>query len=107
MPDSSSQQFLRNLDKKRWTAADRQRANLHAGADQHAVYVSDSFAARQKEVETKLRDPQSGNFLDPADFKSAAEFEEARDTLQPKLLSGGVSMSERWRNPPRFKLTGR
>ena len=54
--DPATQQFLRDLDKKLWTAADRLRANLDAAVYKHAVlgliflkYVSDSFAARQKE----------------------------------------------------------
>ncbi len=76
MPDSSSQQFLRDLDKKLWTAADRLRSNLDAAVYKHAVlgliflkYVSDSFAARQKEIEAQLRNPNHDYFLDPADYK--------------------------------------
>lgn len=75
MPDSSSQQFLRDLDKKLWSAADRLRANLDAAVYKHAVlgliflkYVSDSFAIRQREIEDQLRDPASDYFLDPADY---------------------------------------
>jgi type I restriction enzyme M protein len=48
----NSQQFLRDLDKKLWTAADRLRANLDAAVYKHAVLglnflkcVSDSFTA--------------------------------------------------------------
>ena len=51
----NSQQFLRDLDKKLWTAADRLRANLDAAVYKHAVlgliflkYISDSFTARQR-----------------------------------------------------------
>lgn len=54
MADSTSQQFLRDLDKKLWSAADRLRANLDAAVYKHAVlgliflkYVSDLFAVRQ------------------------------------------------------------
>ena len=71
----SSQQFLRDLDKKLWTAADRLRANLDAAVYKHAVlgliflkYISDSFIARQGEIEGQLCDPQSDYFLDPADY---------------------------------------
>ena len=46
------QQFLSDLDKKLWTAADKLRANLDAAVYRHAVlglilleYVSDSFEA--------------------------------------------------------------
>jgi type I restriction-modification system DNA methylase subunit len=75
MADQSSQQFLRELDKKLWSAADKLRANLDAAVYKHAVlgliflkYVSDSFAVRQAEIEAQLRDPQSDYFLDPADY---------------------------------------
>jgi len=37
MPDATSQQFLRDLDKKLWTAADRLRANLDAAAHGHVL----------------------------------------------------------------------
>ncbi len=67
MPHSSSQTFLRELDKKLWTAADRLRSNLDAAVYKHAVlgliflkYVSDSFAQRQAEIEARLRASQSG-----------------------------------------------
>ena len=55
---SDSQQFLRDLDKKLGTAVDCLRANLDAAVYKHAVlgliflkYVSDSLAARQREIE--------------------------------------------------------
>ncbi|MEO8613905.1 MAG: type I restriction-modification system subunit M N-terminal domain-containing protein, partial [Luteolibacter sp.] len=73
MPHSSSQTFLRELDKKLWTAADRLRSNLDAAVYKHAVlgliflkYVSDSFAQRQAEIEAMLRDPDSDFFMPPA-----------------------------------------
>ena len=76
--------FLRELDKKLWTAADRLRSNLDAAVYKHAVlglvflkYVSDSFEIRQKEVEEQLRDPKSDFFLDPADYDGADAYEEA------------------------------
>lgn len=81
---TEAQVFLRELDKKLWTAADRLRANLDAAVYKHAVlgliflkYVSDSFAVRQKEIEKQLRDPKSEAYLEPSDFKSVASYEEA------------------------------
>jgi type I restriction enzyme M protein len=75
MPDSEAQQFLRDLDKKLWTAADRLRAALDAAVYKHAVlgliflkYVSDSFTARQKEIEAALRAPANDYYLDPDDY---------------------------------------
>jgi len=84
MPDATAQQFLRDLDKKLWSAADRLRANLDAAVYKHAVlgliflkYVSDSFAVRQQEIETLLRDRKSEYFLDPADYKTPAAYANA------------------------------
>ncbi len=81
---SDSQQFLRDLDKKLWSAADRLRANLDAAVYKHAVlgliflkYVSDSFAIRQQEIDTQLRDSFSEYFLDPAGYKTPEDYEEA------------------------------
>ena len=78
MPDSSSQAFLRELDKKLWTAADKLRSNLDAAVYKHAVlgliflkYVSDAFAERQEEIREQLRDPESDWFLDPKDYGNA------------------------------------
>jgi type I restriction enzyme M protein len=89
-----SQQFLRELDKKLWSAADKLRANLDAAVYKHAVlgliflkYVSDSFAVRQAEIEAQLRDPQSDYFLDPADYSgegSAGYAEAIRAELEER-----------------------
>jgi len=94
MPHTSSQTFLRELDKKLWTAADRLRSNLDAAVYKHAVlgliflsrvervrvpargarrvragarikYVSDSFAQRQAEIEAMLKDPENDFFVNP------------------------------------------
>jgi hypothetical protein len=37
MPEQSSQEFLRELDRKLWAAADKLRANLDAAVYKHAV----------------------------------------------------------------------
>jgi len=73
MSAPDAQLFLRELDKKLWTAADRLRSNLDAAVYKHAVlgliflkYVSDAFAERQAAIEATLRDPKSDFFLDPA-----------------------------------------
>lgn len=108
-PDQESREarqgFLRDLDKKLWTAADRLRANLDAAvysraerdslpqaarrvdaeaSSNHAIlgliflkYVSDSFAIRQREIEAQLRDPASDYHLKPSDYGSDALYEEA------------------------------
>lgn len=67
--------FLKSLDKKLWTAADKLRVNLDASVYKHAVlglifpkYVSDSFELRQQEVGAQLRDPKHDYHLDPSDY---------------------------------------
>ena len=84
MPAPTSQQFLRELDKKLWTAADKLRSSLDAAVYKHAVlgliflkYVSDSFAVRQKEIEAALRDPKNEYFLDPADYQKPGAYDDA------------------------------
>ncbi len=84
MPSDQSQQFLRDLDRKLWSAADRLRANLDAAVYKHAVlgliflkYVSDSFAMRQREIEAQLRDPASDYYLNPNDSESVDSYAEA------------------------------
>jgi type I restriction enzyme M protein len=91
MSTETSQTFLRELDKKLWSAADKLRANLDAAVYKHAVlgliflkYVSDSFAMRQREIEAQLRDPESDYYLDPADFGSDSD-EAYREAIHDEL----------------------
>jgi type I restriction enzyme M protein len=53
MSIDDSQSFLRELDRKLWTAADKLRSSLDAAAYKHAVlgliflkYVSDAFTVK-------------------------------------------------------------
>jgi hypothetical protein len=55
--DDKQQQFLNDLDKRLWTAADKLRANLNPGDYMHVVlglvflkYVSDAFKERREEL---------------------------------------------------------
>ncbi len=79
--NEEEQQFLADLDKKLWNAADRLRSNLDAAVYKHAVlgliflkYVSDAFDLRREELEAAFRDPQSDYFLDRADHKTDAAY---------------------------------
>ena len=81
MPDEKQNQFLRDLDRKLWTAADRLRSDLDAAVYKHAVlgliflkYVSDSFELRQREVEAQLRDPDHDYYLNREDYDSVNEY---------------------------------
>src|ERR1017187_3503673 len=102
MPDSAAQQFLRDLDKKLWGAADRLRASLDAAVYKHAVlgliflkYVSDSFAVRQKEIEAQLLDPK--DYKKPATYEAAirAELEERDYYLEKNVF--WVPALARWK----------
>jgi type I restriction enzyme M protein len=82
MSHTASQTFLRELDKKLWTAADKLRSNLDAAVYKHAVlgliflkYVSDSFAQRQAEIEAMLKDPKNDFFIDPKEHKKPGAYE--------------------------------
>lgn len=84
MTTADSQTFLRELDKKLWTAACKLQAALDAAVYKHAVlgliflkYVSDAFNARQSEIEKQLRDRKSEYYLDPADYQTPAAYEAA------------------------------
>jgi type I restriction enzyme M protein len=87
-----SQTFLRELDKKLWTAADKLRSSLDAAVYKHAVlgliflkYVSDAFTVRQNEIGKQLRDPKSEYYLDPADYKKPGAYETAiHDELEDR-----------------------
>jgi len=60
MPNPDSQTFLRELDKKRWTAADRLRSNLDAAVYRHA----DLNLSRQNGTATDAKDIR-GHFFSP------------------------------------------
>lgn len=89
---SAEQQFLDDLDKKLWNAADRLRSNLDAAVYKHAVlgliflkYVSDAFDLRREELEAAFRDPQNPYFLDRADYKTDAAYAKAlHDELEDR-----------------------
>lgn len=70
MVQKSEQEFLDDLDKSLWNAADRLRANLDAAEYKHVVlgliflkYVSDSFDERRRELEKQFRDPNHEYYL--------------------------------------------
>lgn len=72
---NAEQDFLKELEGKLWTAADKLRSTLDAAQYKHAVlglifvkYVSDAFKLRRDEIEAQLRTPGSEYYLDPADF---------------------------------------
>lgn len=70
MVQKLEQEFLSDLDKSLWNAADRLRANLDAAEYKHVVlgliflkYVSDSFDERRSELERQFRDKDHEYYL--------------------------------------------
>jgi type I restriction enzyme M protein len=82
-------EFLKELDKQLWTAADRLRSNLDAAVYKHVVlgliflkYVSDAFKERRVELEQQFRDPNHDYYL--GDDSLIPEELEARDYYTEK-----------------------
>ncbi|MBY7893123.1 type I restriction-modification system subunit M [Vibrio fluvialis] len=83
------QEFLKDLEKKLWNAADKLRATLDAAQYKHAVlglifvkYVSDAFSMRQDEIKEQLSNPDHEYYLDPADFSEEELAEEVAAELE-------------------------
>jgi type I restriction enzyme M protein len=73
--NQTEQQFLKSLENKLWTAADKLRSTLDASQYKHAVlgllfvkYVSDSFTLRQNEIKADIANPEHEYYLNPEDF---------------------------------------
>ncbi|MFP8846129.1 N-6 DNA methylase [Shewanella baltica] len=80
--NQQEQQFLKELESKLWTAADKLRASLDASQYKHAVlglifvkYVSDAFTLRQEELKQDFANPDHEYFLDPEGY-TAEELEQ-------------------------------
>ncbi|MDD2469003.1 MAG: type I restriction-modification system subunit M N-terminal domain-containing protein [Desulfobulbus sp.] len=78
----SDQQFLHDLEKKLWTAADKLRSTLDAAQYKHAVlgllfvkYVSDAFDIRRQELIAQFQNEKHGYYLNLADFPSPEEYQ--------------------------------
>lgn len=78
-------QFLNDLDKKLWNAADKLCSNLDAAVYKHAVlgliflkYVSDAFAERRTELESQFQNTDHEYFIGaPDEFESMDAYQEA------------------------------
>ncbi len=70
--NTAEQDFLNDLDKKLWNAADRLRSSLDAAVYKHVVlgliflkYASDAFEHRRGELAAKFQNPTDEYFMDP------------------------------------------
>src|SRR5690606_21363847 len=86
MTNNEEQEFLNNLDKKLWNAADKLRSTLDASQYKHAVlgiiflkYVSDAFDIRREQLKAQFANAEHEYFLDPADFGGADSAEYAEE----------------------------
>ncbi|ENM3882830.1 type I restriction-modification system subunit M [Vibrio cholerae] len=89
--NQQEQQFLKELESKLWTAADKLRSTLDAAQYKHAVlglifvkYVSDAFKLRQDEIKADLANPDHEYYLDPADFSEEELAEEIAIELEQR-----------------------
>ena len=79
--NKAEQEFLKELDKKLWSAADKLRNNLDAAVYKHVVlgliflkYVSDAFEERRQELRENFRDPDHDYYI-PQEDMSSEEYE--------------------------------
>ena len=88
--NNSERQFLKELDVKLWSAADRLRNNLDAANYKHVVlgiiflkYVSDAFEERQQELRQLFTQDDSDDniyYIPREDYDSEEEYNEAVNT---------------------------
>jgi type I restriction enzyme M protein len=104
MVNSEEQQFLNELDKKLWNAADRLRSNIDAAEYKHVVlgliflkYVSDAFKERREQLRADFKDPDNDYYLgDDAEDMAEAELE-IRDYYTEKNVFWVPALA-RWEN---------
>jgi type I restriction enzyme M protein len=84
--NNEEQQFLNNLDKQLWAAADRLRAAVNPSEYMHVVlglvflkYISDAFKERRLELEAAFQDPANDYYLGDDAGELIAQELEARD----------------------------
>jgi type I restriction enzyme M protein len=85
--NNTEQQFLKELDVKLWSAADRLRNNLDAANYKHVVlgiiflkYVSDAFEERQLELKKLFTEDESDDniyYMPREDYDSDEEYNDA------------------------------
>ena len=102
--NQAEQQFLQDLDKKLWNAADRLRSSLDAAVYKHIIlgliflkYASDAFDQRRAELESKFRDPQDEYFMDPTSYGLTLE-EDLSNELESRDYYREVNVF--WVPPP-------
>ncbi|MDZ7937799.1 MAG: class I SAM-dependent DNA methyltransferase [Rhodoferax sp.] len=84
--NTEEQQFLNNLDKQLWDAADRLRSAVNPSEYMHVVlglvflkYISDAFKERRLELQAAFKDPANDYYLGEDSVELIAQELEARD----------------------------
>lgn len=84
--NNEEQQYLNNLDKQLWAAADRLRAAVNPSEYMHVVlglvflkYISDAFKERRLELQAAFQDPANDYYLGTDSDELMAQELEARD----------------------------
>lgn len=88
---SIEQNFLDELDKKLWTAANKLLPSLDAAQYKHVLlglvfikYISDAFTLRQDEIKADLDNPEHEYYLDSQDFSPEELAEEIQIELEQR-----------------------
>jgi type I restriction enzyme M protein len=75
MSNAEEQEFLKELEKKLWTSANKLLPSLDASQYKHVMlglvflkYVSDAFDIRRDELRAQFSNPEHDYYLDPVDF---------------------------------------
>jgi len=104
MTNVEEQQFLTELDKKLWNAADKLRSNIDAAEYKHVVlgliflkYVSDAFTERREELLASFKDPKNDYYLGDDAEDMAEEELEIRDYYTEKNVFWVPALA-RWEN---------
>ncbi len=100
--NNEEQQFLNELDKKLWTAANKLLPMLDAAVYKHVVlgliflkYVSDSFKERREELQAAFADPVNDYYLGEDSADIVEQELEARDYYTEKNIFWVPALS-RW-----------
>ena len=98
------QQFLNELDKKLWNAADKLRSNIDAAEYKHVVlgliflkYVSDAFTERWEELKVAFTNPDDDYYLGEDAEEIIEEELEHRDYYTEKNVFWVPALA-RWEN---------
>lgn len=104
MTNPEEQQFLNDLDKKLWNAADKLRSNIDAAEYKHVVlgliflkYVSDAFKERRDQLKDAFADENNDYYLGEDADDLVAEELEVRDYYLEKNVFWVPALA-RWEN---------